>query len=188
MIRPTTIPGAWRCPCDAYNSGAQNRCPRCGCPRDRGAVAPGRATGGEACPDKGQASNAAPGHALAQFQPVQTERELQRWAERYLESMGYLRPDQKRVDAGRPRECRGVYYHLPQARGNPFALDLIVLDRTGRWLALELKSATGRVSARQEWLCWAAGGSICRSAGDVQCAVQAWRKAVDGVTRGEVQT
>ena len=91
-----------------------------------------------------------------------TERQLQRAVETILGQMQaagqircwYHRPD--RATRAQDREQRG----LP---------DLVIGVREGLVVALELKTATGKVSQEQaEWLaCWGERGRVCRGVGEV---------------------
>jgi len=69
-----------------------------------------------------------------------------------------------------------VQIHLAKCEGNPLCLDRLILDRiTGRFLAIEHKTATGRASRRQEWLMQAHGHAVvCRSPAEVVAAVRGW--------------
>jgi hypothetical protein len=110
--------------------------------------------------------------------PAGKEQALQNWAQGYLRSLGYDPPDEKRVKAGAVPPA-GVYYHLPgeAARDNPYMLDLLILDRSGRFLALELKTVAGEVSARQRWLMVAHGNAVvCRSPQDAMDAIREWQQ------------
>lgn len=106
---------------------------------------------------------------VAAQEEVTRERELQRAVEAVLEQL---------VALGKIR----CWYHRPdratraqdhEQRGLP---DLVVGVRADLVLALELKTATGRVRPEQEtWLgCWGERGALCRSLGEVLAHLQRW--------------
>jgi hypothetical protein len=75
--------------------------------------------------------------------PQLSEKELQHWAEAWLESKNYHRLTPKHlkaVHAGEP--CRGWFAHWPHCEGNPTCADLLIFDypitRTPLWVELKV--------------------------------------------------
>jgi len=88
------------------------------------------------------------------------ERKLQRNCESWLTLHGYRRrtPDEIK----RPGPCIGWFIHMHEAKCNPIILDLLILLPGGRYLEIELKSVTGKLTQEQEALV-ARGGKVCRT-------------------------
>lgn len=103
-----------------------------------------------------------------------SEAALQRACEQWLDGQGYWRRTPKSIAAGKPP--RGWQIHVAQARGNPLLLDLLLLGNDGRFLEVELKTATGRIARHQQQLGKALGvhANLARSLEDFIQAVRVW--------------
>ena len=160
------------CPtCGAHHVACGMGCPRC---RDRAkqATAPAARndTGPSGSPARqytGQGQNAGNG--------PKNESDLQAQAEAWLRHRGYLPRAPQHYGTTPPR---GWYVHLHECRTNPSLPDLLLLRNDGRWLGLELKSATGRLRAGQADLLTPAG--LCRTLPDLTAAVTAWENVATG--------
>lgn len=105
------------------------------------------------------------------------ERELQQACERWLLLRGYRRRVEGVILEGKPE--RGWFVHLHQAVGNPLLLDLLLLGTDGRYLEVELKTATGKVKRFQGELV-KQGAPLCRGMVEFVGAVLDWEKAGQG--------
>jgi hypothetical protein len=113
--------------------------------------------------------------------PKTPEAEIQDLTEQYLRLLGlpYLHLPAYLLNAsfGRHQAAAGPVLHAMRAaaesiRGVP---DLIIFSG-GRYLALELKSRDGKLTAAQEqWLAWL-GGRVCRSFEEAREVIDEWRK------------
>lgn len=101
------------------------------------------------------------------------ERELQAACERWLLLRGYRRRVEGVILEGKPE--RGWFVHLHQAVGNPLLLDLLLLGTDGRYLEVELKTATGKVKPFQRELV-RQGAPLCRGMVEFVKAVLEWEK------------
>lgn len=109
---------------------------------------------------------------------VDSEADLLAQLSTWLEHRGYWPRDAKHI--GPATEAiippRGWYVHLHECRTNPYLPDGILLGNDGRWLALELKAAGGRLRAGQaDLLIWPSG--LCYSLAAASAAVEAWEVA-----------
>jgi len=103
-----------------------------------------------------------------------SEKQLQAACERICAMNGFRRRTTRMINAGPPPG--GWFVHLPRARGNPLVLDLLVLHRDGRYLEVELKTATGRVQRHQRQLVeQAPHHHLVRSAQEFANLLGAWR-------------
>jgi len=112
-----------------------------------------------------------PPESLATAHKQHVEDKFQATAERWLEHRGYLRRTKDNIAGGVP--YAGWQIHLPQAKGNPLVLDLILLRVDGKYLEIELKTETGRVLKHQRELC-AMSGKLCRTMMEFKEAVEEW--------------
>lgn len=111
---------------------------------------------------------------------------LQKAVNAVLRSMGYWPRDKRSILATRgdsaamiQRERRGWYLHVSRSIGNPYVLDLLILDGRGRYLEIELKTATGDLSEIQEALVAADNLRVCRSVDEARGAVEEWEQNVE---------
>jgi len=76
------------------------------------------------------------------------ERDFQADCERWLMMRGYGRRTEKAILEG-DVPALGWFFHLVKPVGNPLLLDLLLLGNDGRFLEVELKTATGAVRSFQ---------------------------------------
>lgn len=107
------------------------------------------------------------------------ESQLQADAEAWLQHLGYWPRTPKALAAG--AAPKGWYLHLHEARGNPLALDVLILANDGRWLELELKKRGGRVRECQRQILAAcpATARLCYALNEVIEAVTQWEDDLD---------
>jgi hypothetical protein len=92
-----------------------------------------------------------------------------------LRGAGYWPRDKTHILGGANYDCRrGWYIHVARAIGNPYCADLIILDRRGRYLEIELKTSTGPVSDIQKALIASDGIPIARSVEEARRLVEEW--------------
>ena len=104
----------------------------------------------------------APADHVPTGQQKRDEKQLQNACERWLTLHGYRRrtPDDIAADDGL---CRGYFVHLHDAKRNPILGDLLILHKNGRYLEIELKTATGKLTAEQGDLEATGWITVCRS-------------------------
>lgn len=103
------------------------------------------------------------------------EKDLQRAVNRALKTMGYAPRASKTILATEGRGgVAGWYIHVNRAPGNPILLDVLILHKSGRWMEIELKTATGKPSECQAALLTQSNAALCRSVEAVVKAVQKW--------------
>ena len=93
---------------------------------------------------------AAGGKTMDQVAEAATESKLQADVEKYLLFAGVARRTKAQISAGNPRS--GWMIHLHKAQRNPLILDILLLYNDGKWLEIELKTATGRTQQHQNQL------------------------------------
>ena len=103
------------------------------------------------------------------------EKEIQSQVEAWLIHHGFERRTKDDITRGMSES--GYFIHLYEAKRNPIILDLLILSHTGRYLELELKTATGPVTQEQKCLI-AYGGSLARSAEEAIKIITEW---IDGL-------
>jgi hypothetical protein len=103
-----------------------------------------------------------------------TEDLFQAQAERWLRDRGYCQQWPKDILVGRPE--RGYQFHMRRPADNQVAPDLWLFGHDGRYLALELKTAKGRLNPHQR--AWAEHGfiEVCRTMGELKRAVEQWER------------
>ena len=100
------------------------------------------------------------------------EAAFQAEAASWLSDRGYGRRTPKAMQRHHGRRWQ---YHLHDPRGEGVLLDLLLLDSVaGRYIEIELKTATGRVDADQGTLLARGEGTLCRSMDALKAAVLAW--------------
>jgi len=105
--------------------------------------------------------------------PAGDESSLQADCERWLRSHGYEPRTPKAIQRHNGRKW---YVHLHEARTNPILCDLLILDaRSGRYLEVELKTATGEPTPDQRALILRGEAVLCRSVDEFAAAVEDWR-------------
>lgn len=102
---------------------------------------------------------------------AQTQREVEGW----LRLQGYWPRTPEFLDGRRPP--RGWYIHIHEAKRNPILLDLLVLDLSGRWCEIELKTRTGAIRDAQAAIL-ASGGVLARSSQEAIDAVTDWIREI----------
>ena len=102
---------------------------------------------------------------------TKAEKEIQSQVEAWLIHHGFER--RTKDDIARGMSESGYFIHLYEAKRNPILLDLLILSHTGRYLELELKTATGPVTPEQKCLI-AYGGSLARSAEEAIEIIKEW--------------
>ena len=104
-----------------------------------------------------------------------TEGDMQRSVEAILLAMGYAKRCKNSIMATLGKGGRkGWQVHISRAIGNPYVMDLLLLDHTGRYLEIELKTATGKLSEIQQALIDGGGMPVCRSLDEVRAVVREW--------------
>lgn len=88
------------------------------------------------------------------------ERVLQGQCENWMTLNGFRRRTPEEIC--RPGMFAGWFIHLHEAKRNPILLDLLILFNDGRYIEVELKSATGNTTPAQEALV-DRGGKLCRT-------------------------
>lgn len=106
-----------------------------------------------------------------------SERDLQRSCEQILRLKGYWPRTNLTLLGCEGAPPRGWYLHLPQARGNPYVLDLLVLASGREPLEIELKSENGRVRPEQDAILRKTGfASLARTTGDFFRLLEQWER------------
>ena len=101
------------------------------------------------------------------------ESAFQRDAEKWLEFRGYWRRTAGNIDAAPPPS--GWQFHVRNAQGNPLLLDLVLLGNDGRYVEIELKTATGRLAMNQSRLVESGKNAhVARSLDDLRHIVGQW--------------
>lgn len=103
------------------------------------------------------------------------EKEIQSQVEAWLIHHGFERRTKDDIARGMPES--GYFIHLYEAKRNPILLDLLILSHSGKYLELELKTATGPISPEQKCLI-AYGGSLARSSEEAIEIIKEW---IDGL-------
>jgi len=127
--------------------------------------------------DAGEIATPAPS-ATARRAELKRERDPQAQVEGWLANRGYSRLTSGDIAAGPPE--RGYFFHLAQPRGNPLLLDLLILDRTGRALQLELKMPPVKWQPGQAELISQGFGRLACSFEDAVKAVTDWEQRNNG--------
>lgn len=105
------------------------------------------------------------------------EGDMQRAVEAILLAMGYAKRCKNSIMATLGKGGRkGWQVHISRAIGNPYVMDLLLLDHSGRYLEIELKTATGKPSEIQQALIDGGGLPVCRSLDEVRAVVVEWEK------------
>ena len=110
----------------------------------------------------------------------QSEAELQRECEQWLELMGFRRRTPKEIQA----HHKGLWYvHIVEAKRNPILLDLMLIDATRgpygcRCFEIELKVVGGAMTPEQRCLIARNEGVLCWDVDEFKRAVGEWRKVV----------
>ena len=102
---------------------------------------------------------------------AKNEAQLQKSVEAYLIQLGYEKRTTSEIQRSKPRS--GWQVHLHAAKKNPMLLDLLILGNDGRYLELELKTATGKLSDDQKKLV-EHGGSVAYSAEEAAEIIRRW--------------
>jgi hypothetical protein len=106
---------------------------------------------------------------------AKNEAEIQKQVEAYLIQLGYERRTPE--DIGRGMSRSGYQIHLYATKRNPILLDLLILSHSGRYLELELKTATGKLRPEQKALI-AYGGCLARSAEEAIEIIRKWHESL----------
>lgn len=108
------------------------------------------------------------------------EKDLQKQVEVYLDTIGFSKRTAKVITTTQGRGgALGWQVHISRAIGNPYVLDILLLSHSGRYLELELKTATGTLSDLQRLL---TNGNVCRSLDEVKEAVNRWLNCTNNTT------
>jgi hypothetical protein len=109
-----------------------------------------------------------------------SEREIQDVFTAWLTQHGYWPRTNEFLDGRIPP--RGWWFHIHEARKNPYLLDVAILNVKGGWyMEVELKTREGRVRPQQRAILGAGGPTcLCRSTKEAIEAVLEWEKSNDG--------
>ncbi len=120
---------------------------------------------------------------------IKAEKELQNLCESWLMLNGYLR--RSTGDIEHAREGAKYFVHLNEAKRNPILLDLLIMGADGRYIEIELKTATGRLSVEQSSIILNSDHSVLvRDFESFKTAVTIWEHAgtlQENQQEGEVQ-
>jgi hypothetical protein len=106
------------------------------------------------------------------------EGDFQREAESLLTLLGYTKRNKRGIlDTLGKGGRNGWQVHIARAIGNPYVLDVLLLDHSGRYLEMELKTATGKLSEIQQALIDGGGLPVCRSLDEVRAVVADWERS-----------
>jgi hypothetical protein len=113
---------------------------------------------------------------IAEEYDEHSEREIQATVEAWLRQRGYWPRSPDWLGGGKPE--RGWYIHLNETKRNPILLDLLVIGLDGRCVEIELKTATGKARAAQEYILRAGGNvHLCRGAIDAMRVIREWEES-----------
>jgi hypothetical protein len=110
------------------------------------------------------------------------EKDLQEAVEGLLEDFGFCRRTSKAIlaDDFAAWHFTGWQFHLSRAPGNPYLLDIVLLhERSGRFLEIELKTAKGDFSPIQRVLLKGRHTRVARSLEEAREVVETWLKIVE---------
>jgi hypothetical protein len=102
---------------------------------------------------------------------VRGEAWIQRTVEAYCTQLGFEKRTPDNIARGKP--LAGWQIHLHAAKKNPILLDLLLLGNDGRYLELELKTPTGKLSPEQERLVFY-GAKVCYGAEEAFRIIKEW--------------
>jgi len=103
------------------------------------------------------------------------EKDFQHQVEHYLDILGFTKRHKKAIISTQGRGGRrGWIVHIVRAIGNPYLLDVLLLDHAGRFLEFELKTAKGALSDLQALILAGKDHLVCRCMEDVEAIVQGW--------------
>jgi len=103
------------------------------------------------------------------------EPDFHRVVEHYLGLIGFAKRNKSSIIGSLGRGGRmGWQIHISRAIGNPYLLDILLLDHKGRYLELELKTAKGRLTDIQAAILTGKEHLVCRCTEDVEAIVRDW--------------